>query len=55
MSLPNSMDQPLKRDYRPKLDQTAKLEPTDAAYYQSPIGVLRWIFELGRVDITTEV
>ena len=25
------------------------------AYYQSLIGILRWIVELGRVDITTEV
>ena len=55
MPLPNSMDQSLKRDYRPKLDDTAELEPTDAAYYQSLIGVLRWIVELGRVDIATEV
>ena len=49
------MDQPLKRDYRPKLDNTADLEPTDAAYYQSLIGALWWIVELGQVDIATEV
>ena len=28
---------------------------TDAAYYQSLIGVVRWMVELGRVDICTEV
>ena len=27
----------------------------DLAYYQSLIGILRWIVELGRIDITTEV
>ena len=26
-----------------------------AGYYQTLIGVLRWMVELGRVDITTEV
>ena len=27
----------------------------DAAYYQSLVGILRWIVELGRVDIFLEV
>ena len=27
----------------------------DAAYYQSLIGILRWIVELGRVDVCLEV
>ena len=27
----------------------------DASYYQSLTGILRWIVELGRVDICTEV
>ena len=31
------------------------MNPKDAAYYQSLIGVLRWIVELGRVDIVCEV
>ena len=31
------------------------MNPTEAAYYQSLIGILRWIVELGRVDITCEV
>jgi hypothetical protein len=45
----------IKNDYRPEVDQTDELSPTDAAYYQSLIGVLRWIVELGRVDICCEV
>ena len=32
-----------------------ELSPTDAAYYQSLIGILRWMVELGRVDICCEV
>ena len=31
-----------------------ELGPSDAAYYQSLIGILQWINELGRVDITCE-
>ena len=32
-----------------------KLDLNDAAHCQSLIGALRWIVELGRVDVTTEV
>jgi hypothetical protein len=46
---------PMKNDYRPEVDQTEELSPTDAAYYQSLIGILRWIVEIGRVDICVEV
>jgi hypothetical protein len=46
---------PLKNDYRPEIDLSVELEPVDAAYYQSLIGILRWIVELGRVDICCEV
>lgn len=31
------------------------LDSQEAAYYQSLIGILRWIVELGRVDICLEV
>jgi hypothetical protein len=31
------------------------LSPQEAAYYQSLIGILRWIVELGRVGICLEV
>ena len=41
--------------YRPELDVTPELSDADASYYQSLIGILRWIVELGRVDICLEV
>ena len=41
--------------YRPEIDTSAALAPTQAAYFQSQIGVLRWIVELGHVDICYEV
>ena len=46
---------PFANDYAPELDMTPELSPELANYYQSQIGVLRWIVELGRVDILTEV
>ena len=34
---------------------TPELAPTKGSYYQSLIGVLRWIVELGRGDLHMEV
>jgi len=45
----------LPKGYRPEIDVSGELPPEDASYYQSLIGVLRWMVELGRVDIYTEV
>ena len=42
---------PLKSNYRPDIDITEELGEDESSYYQSLIGVLRWIVELGRVDI----
>ena len=38
---------PISSVYRPKLDVTPELTPEDASHYQSLIGILRWIVELG--------
>ena len=46
---------PFPRDYRPELDTTPELSSDKANYYQSQIGILRWMVELERVDIITEV
>ena len=46
---------PLTTSYRPELDVSPELTPRDSAYYQSLIGILRWIIELGRIDIGLEV
>ena len=40
--------------YRPEIDITPDLGEADAAYFDYLIGVLRWIVELGRVDINVE-
>ncbi|KAL7478074.1 hypothetical protein ACHAWX_000108, partial [Stephanocyclus meneghinianus] len=46
---------PLSNGYRPEIDLSPELEELDTAYYHSLIGVLRWIVEIGRVDISIEV
>ena len=53
--MPNKADTPLTTTYRPELDVSRELNKADAAYYQSLIGILRWIVELGRVDVCLEV
>ena len=40
--------------YRPELDCTAECTPPQHQYYQNLIGVLRWMVELGRLDIHYE-
>ena len=52
--LPTRVRSPWPSNYRPESDITLELSPTKATYYQSLIGVLRWIVELGRADIAME-
>ena len=47
LRLPARSGSPFSINYRPKIDETKELEPVDAAYYQSLIGILRWKVELG--------
>ena len=53
--LPKKALAPMSNDYRPEIDISKELDATDAAYYQSLIGIVRWMVELGRVDICCEV
>lgn len=53
--LKNRVSTPLADKYRPEVDVTALLDDRRANYFQGLIGVLRWICELGRVDILTPV
>ncbi len=54
-SLPARAKTPLSNGYRPEVDISEELGLEEAAYYQSLIGILRWMVELGRVDICIEV
>jgi hypothetical protein len=46
---------PIPTDYRPELDVTRELGERLASRYQQLIGVLRWMCEIGRLDILHEV
>ena len=43
------------REYRPELDVSEPCNDEEAKYYMNLIGVLRWMCELGRIDILFEV
>ena len=53
--MPSKAKTPLKSTYQQELDVTQELEASDTSYYQSIIGVLRWIVKLGYIDICVEV
>jgi hypothetical protein len=53
--LPKKADTPMRTSYCPMLDVSAKLDAEEGSYYMSLIGILRWMVELGRVDICLEV
>ena len=41
--------------YKPELDLSPELDSTKSQYYQSLIGILQWMVEIGRIDMITEV
>ena len=52
---PQKAHSPMTTDYCPEIDVSTELNAIDAAYYQSLIGVVRWMVELGRLDICIEL
>ena len=53
-SLPVKANAPMQTSYTCELDMTPELDEKYSTYFQSLIGVLRWIVELGRVDVCLE-
>jgi len=51
----NKAATPMSQGYHPETDNTDLLDDTRCNYYQALIGVLRWICELGRIDILVDV
>ena len=45
----------LPSGYRPELDKTELVDDDTATLYMQLIGILRWLVELGRVDVCAEV
>ena len=46
---------PLLKKYSPEVDGIPELYEREASYHQSLIGILRWMVEMGRLDICMEV
>ena len=42
-------------NYRPELDTSIECTNDQVTLYQNIIGILRWVVELGRIDIAFEV
>lgn len=55
LKLPSRASTSLSHGYRPEIDTTDELDGENVAYNQSLIGVLRWMVELGCIDITCKV
>ena len=55
MGLLKNTTVPITSNYSPEIDSSPELNEEDSTYYQSLIGILRWIVEMGRMDIITEV
>ena len=54
-ALPNKAEKPVIMGYATEMDESPVLEPDRDSYYQSLIGMVRWMVEIGKVDIITEV
>eukprot|EP00804_Cyclotella_cryptica_P024735 CCRYP_001712-RD/>CCRYP_001712-RD protein AED:0.26 eAED:0.27 QI:0/-1/0/1/-1/0/1/0/353 len=54
-SLPKRGENPFPVDYAPEESVTPLLEPEVVTFYMQLIGILRWMCELGWIDICTEV
>jgi hypothetical protein len=48
-------DNPFPVDYDPSTDLSDMLDPDCSSFYQHLIGVMRWMVEIGCIDIATEV
>ncbi len=53
--IPTRADNPFPANYCPDTDATKPLDPECLSFYQHLIGVMRWMVELGRVDIATKI
>ena len=53
--LPKSTTNPFPMGYRPEKGVSEPLSPELALFYQSLIGIMRWMVDIGRIEITTEI
>ena len=48
-------ENPLPVGHKAELSTSKPLDPEESSYHQSIIGVMRWMVEIGRIVITTEL
>ena len=53
-NFPPCVKYPWPTNYRPESDVSPELSSLKATYFQSLVGVLRWVVELGRADLAME-
>ena len=53
--LRSNYDTPMKTTSQHELNTNPAINPTEASYYMSLIGILRWVVELVRGDIFWEL
>jgi hypothetical protein len=53
--LPAKAENPFPTTYDPTSDESEPLDPEKASFYMHLIGCMRWMIEIGRIDIATEV
>jgi hypothetical protein len=52
--IPARADNPFPVDYDPSTNLSDISDPECSSFYQHPIGVMRWMVELGQIDIATK-
>ena len=53
--VPTKVTTPMSSNYSPELDKSFELDVGGITFYQEIMSILRWMVELGRVDIHTEL
>ena len=53
--LPVKAETPIQTSYHPEIDISLGIKSEDGSYYQWLIGILRWMAELGRINICLKI
>ena len=53
--MPRKADNAFNMGYDPELDIYPELDPDAVSFYLRIIGILRWMIELGKIDMITKV
>ena len=54
-NFPDLSENPFLMGYEAVMDTSKALDTAEASYFQSIIGVMRWMVEIGRIDMATDV